>query len=51
MYRSAYGEQRLRVYAAQLAALPDLPAWCMFDNTAASHALSDALMLGEMVGA
>lgn len=49
MYRSAYGEHRLRAYAARLALPDDRPAWCMFDNTAASHALSDAMMLAEML--
>jgi uncharacterized protein YecE (DUF72 family) len=48
VYRAAYGESRLRAYAANLAALPDdRPAWRIFDNIAASHALSDALMLED----
>ncbi len=47
IYRSAYGEGRLRAYASDMAA--DLgarrPTWCMFDNTASSEALGDALRL------
>ncbi len=51
MYRSAYGEERLRSYADTIAA--DLaagqPTWCMFDNTASSAALGDALHLLRLV--
>ena len=47
MYRSAYGKERLRSYANAIAV--DLAAgrqtWCMFDNTASSAALGDALQL------
>ncbi|WP_198283409.1 DUF72 domain-containing protein [Sphingomonas sp. PAMC 26605] len=50
MYRSAYGEARLRFYANAIAA--DLaagrPAWCVFDNTASSAALGDALNLLQL---
>lgn len=49
MYRSAYGAERLRSYADAIAA--DIAAgrtsWCMFDNTAASAALGDALALAR----
>ena len=52
MYRSAYGEERLRSYAnaitVDLAA--ERPTWCMFDNTASSAALGDALRLLRMFG-
>lgn len=47
MYRSSYGDERLQDYAAALT--KDLaagrPAWCIFDNTASSAALGDALKL------
>ncbi|NYD89080.1 DUF72 domain-containing protein [Sphingomonas melonis] len=52
MYRSAYGEERLRSYASEIAA--DLAAgrqtWCIFDNTASSAALGDALILMRLLG-
>jgi uncharacterized protein YecE (DUF72 family) len=51
MYRSAYGEERLRSYASEIAA--DLAAgrqtWCIFDNTASSAALGDALILMRLL--
>lgn len=51
MYRTAYGKERLRSYAAAIAA--DLaarrPSWCLFDNTAASAALGDALQLMRLL--
>jgi uncharacterized protein YecE (DUF72 family) len=43
MYRSAYGEDRLQAYAERLRHEP--AAWCMFDNTASSAAIDDALRL------
>jgi len=47
MYRSPYDDDRLQDYAAALT--QDLaagrPSWCMFDNTASSAALGDALKL------
>jgi uncharacterized protein YecE (DUF72 family) len=52
MYRSTYREERLRSYANAIAV--DLaagrPTWCMFDNTAPSAALGDALHLLRMFG-
>ncbi|MBB5715638.1 DUF72 domain-containing protein [Sphingomonas aerophila] len=53
MYRSAYGEDRLRTYAAQVTAemAGGRQVWCMFDNTASSAALGDALALVGMVEA
>lgn len=51
MYRSRYGEDRLLHYAAMIQAdRGDRPVWCMFDNTAASAALSDALHLLRLLG-
>lgn len=51
MYRSAYGEERLRSYASEIEA--DLAAgrqsWCMFDNTASSAALGDALTMVRLL--
>jgi uncharacterized protein YecE (DUF72 family) len=46
MYRSAYGE-RVRAYADALkdAATAGRDAWCIFDNTASSAAMGDALAL------
>jgi uncharacterized protein YecE (DUF72 family) len=47
MYRSAYGAERLAPYAraieAELASGHE--SWCMFDNTASSEAMADALAL------
>ena len=53
MYRSAYGEDRLRAYAAQVTVerAAGHPVWCMFDNTASSAALGDALALVSMLKA
>lgn len=47
MYRSAYGVDRLREYAEAIERDVEegRRTWCMFDNTAASAALSDALQL------
>jgi uncharacterized protein YecE (DUF72 family) len=46
-YRSSYDDGRLDLYAAMLREeqLAGRPAWCMFDNTAGSAALGDALGL------
>jgi uncharacterized protein YecE (DUF72 family) len=53
MYRSAYGKDRLRAYADQVTAemAGGRQVWCMFDNTASSAALGDALALASMVRA
>lgn len=47
MYRSPYGQERLAAYADLIAAeiAVTRPVWCMFDNTASSAALGDALQL------
>ncbi|WP_442679050.1 DUF72 domain-containing protein [Sphingomonas sp. ASY06-1R] len=51
MYRSAYGRDRLQTYLARMQA--DIRVgrsiWCMFDNTASSAAMEDALMLDAML--
>lgn len=51
MYRSGYGEERLRSYANEIE--EDLavrrPTWCIFDNTASSAALGDALNLIQLL--
>ena len=51
MYRSSYEAVRLRSYANAIIA--DLtagrPIWCMFDNTASSAALGDALHLTRLL--
>lgn len=45
-YYSEYGPERLEAYAAAVAAeIADAEAWCIFDNTAAGHALPEALAL------
>lgn len=51
MYRSAYGAERVALYAEELAAAQSdgRAAWCIFDNTAASAATSDALLMQAMV--
>lgn len=45
MYRSSYDDGRLDLYAAALQAAEQAgrAAWCMFDNTASSAAIGDAL--------
>ena len=47
IYRSPYGESRLRGYAAMLASevAAERPTWCIFDNTASSAALANAIEL------
>lgn len=51
MYRSAYGEGRLRSYASEID--EDLAAgratWCIFDNTASSAAFGDAMSLVRLL--
>lgn len=46
MYRSAYGPRALDRYADRIVAGRQKEAWCIFDNTASSAALGDALALG-----
>lgn len=48
MYRSSYRDGRLEAYASAIAAAPG-PVWCIFDNTAASEATGDALVLMELL--
>jgi len=51
MYYSAYGAERLEEIAQKLrkAAAAGIPAWCIFDNTAAGAAIPDALELQAML--
>ena len=53
MYRSTYGEERLRSYATAINQdiTAGRPTWCMFDNTASSAALGDALTLLRLLTA
>nr|WP_315382193.1 DUF72 domain-containing protein [uncultured Sphingomonas sp.] len=53
MYRSAYGDARLQAIAAAIAAdaTPGRAAWCVFDNTASSAAMGDALQLSHFFSA
>jgi uncharacterized protein YecE (DUF72 family) len=46
VYRSPYGEERLREYAARLRRHP---GWCILDNTASMAALGDAIMLSKLL--
>jgi uncharacterized protein YecE (DUF72 family) len=50
-YRSSYEEERLAAYAQAIAA--DLAVgrdvWCIFDNTASSAAMGNALRLSELI--
>lgn len=52
MYYDAYDDTRLRALADALCAAsgPRRVAWCIFDNTAAGHALADAARLQELLG-
>ena len=52
MYYDAYDDARLRALAADLRAGGGArrPAWCIFDNTAAGHALADAARLQALLG-
>ncbi|QQP99070.1 DUF72 domain-containing protein [Lysobacter enzymogenes] len=50
-YYSEYGEDRLRVMAEAVRACAGesgAQTWCVFDNTAAGHAVADALRLREL---
>jgi len=51
MYYSGYGTERLGAIAQKLrnAAAAGRPAWCIFDNTAAGAAITDALELQAML--
>lgn len=51
MYYSAYDDAQLLALAGalQLNARRNRPAWCVFDNTAHGHAITDALKLKEML--
>ncbi|MEO6580624.1 MAG: DUF72 domain-containing protein [Sphingomicrobium sp.] len=51
MYRSTYGEARIADYAARIAGSGARECWCMFDNTASSAAIGDALLMKEQLGA
>jgi len=48
MYYDAYDETRLREYANDLRATNGRAAWCIFDNTAAGHAIPNALRLQQL---
>ena len=47
IYRSAYGEERLRTYAERVTCerANGRETWCIFDNTAASAGLGDAMTM------
>ena len=51
MYYDAYDDARLRALATQLrtGAGPGQSTWCIFDNTAAGHAVADAARLQQML--
>lgn len=50
IYRSPYGEARLRHYAAIIAAAPEgTISWCILDNTADMAAAGDALLLQRLM--
>jgi len=49
MYRSSYADC-IAAYAALLAEAPGEERWCIFDNTASSAALPDALALSDAIG-
>jgi uncharacterized protein YecE (DUF72 family) len=53
IYYSAYDEPALGALAEQLSAhgTRATPAWCIFDNTAAGHAMRDASRLQELIAA
>lgn len=50
IYHSAYGPQRVQAFARQLnhAVAAGVPTWCIFDNTASGHAVTDALCLVDL---
>ena len=49
MYYSDYGPAALEAMAAALVDTAAVPTWCIFDNTAASHALGNALTLTRLL--
>lgn len=49
-YYSEYGQTRLAAMAAAVRAQAAVESWCIFDNTAAGHAVADALRLRELRG-
>ena len=48
MYYDNYDEARLRNFASDLRATNGRVAWCIFDNTAAGHAIPNALRLQQL---
>jgi uncharacterized protein YecE (DUF72 family) len=50
-YRSSYADGRLERIAEQLEAAGEVPAWCIFDNTASGAATADALKLKALLNA
>jgi uncharacterized protein YecE (DUF72 family) len=48
MYYDDYDESRLRGFATDLGATKGRVAWCIFDNTAAGHAIANALRLQQL---
>lgn len=51
VYYSDYAPERLEGISAEIARSGADQTWCIFDNTAASHALGNALALSRLVGA
>ncbi|MEA3038534.1 MAG: hypothetical protein QOE79_1047 [Sphingomonadales bacterium] len=50
VYRSSYDDGRLEAYAQSLGTRASAaPVWCIFDNTASSAAIADALKLQRLV--
>ena len=49
-YRSSYDDGRLEGIARAIEEAGEAPAWCIFDNTASSAAMGDALKLAELLG-
>jgi len=51
MYYDRYDDARLRAFADALGsgAKPGQSTWCIFDNTAAGHAVADAVRLQELL--
>lgn len=49
MYWSPYGPERIAALSARIASAT-APTWVVFDNTAAGHAVADALALRALLG-